>query len=91
MNLQIQPDNVRFRALAGAFECSGLATVLSVVRWVVVGISILALVLFSAVYRAIAKAVLPSAVDSDLIGWRFAGLLGVSIGGLLIYFGAVAL
>ena len=58
---------------------------------IVVGISTLALVLFPAVYRAIAKAVLPSAADSDLIGWRFVGLLGVSIGGLLIYFGAVAL
>jgi hypothetical protein len=76
---------------AGASEHSGLATVLSAVGWVVVGIGTLALVLFPAVYRTIAKAVLPSAADSDLIGWRFVGLLGVSIGGLLIYFGAVAL
>ena len=76
---------------SGASEHSGLATVLSVVGWVVVGISTLALVLFPAVYRAIAEAVLPSAADSDLIGWRLVGLLGVSIGGLLIYFGALAL
>ncbi len=76
---------------SGASEHSGLATVLSVVGWVVVGISTLALVLFPAVYRAIAEAVLPSAADSDLIGWRFVGLLGVSIGGILIYYGALAL
>jgi hypothetical protein len=76
---------------AGASEHGGLATVLSVVGWVVVGISALALVLFPGVYRAIAEAVLPSAADADLIGWRIVGLLGVSIGGLLIYFGAVAL
>jgi hypothetical protein len=76
---------------AGASEHNGLATVLSVVGWAVVGISTLALVLFPAVYRAIAEAVLPSAADSDLIGWRFMSLLGVSIGGLLIYFGALAL
>ena len=41
--------------------------------------------------RSIAEAVLPSAADADLSGWRIVGLLGVSIGGLLIYFGAVAL
>ena len=76
---------------SGASEHNGLATVLSVVGWVVVGISTLALVLFPAAYRAIAEAVLPSGADSDLIGWRLVGLLGVSIGGLLIYFGALAL
>jgi hypothetical protein len=53
--------------------------------------STLALVLFAAAYRAIADAVLPSAADADLIGWRIVDLLGVSIRGLLIYFGAVAL
>lgn len=76
---------------AGASEQSGLATVLSVVGWAIVGISTLALVLFPAAYRAIAEAVLPPAAEADLIGWRFLGLLGVSIGGLLIYFGALAL
>ncbi len=78
---------------AGASEHSGLATVLSLVGWVVVGISALALLLFPGIYRAIAEAILPSAADADadLIGWRILGLLGVSIGGLLIYYGAVAL
>jgi len=78
---------------AGASEHSGLATALSLVGWVVVGISALALVLFPGVYRAIAEAVLTSAADTDadLNGWRIVGLLGVSIGGLLIYFGASAL
>jgi hypothetical protein len=51
----------------------------------------LALVLFPAVYRAIAEEVLPSAADSDLIGSRFVGLLGVSTGGPLICFGPLAL
>ena len=77
--------------LGSASEPSGLATVLSGVGWAVVGISTLALVLFPAAYRAIAEAVLPSTADADLIGWRLVGLLGVSIGGLLIYFGALAL
>jgi hypothetical protein len=78
---------------AGASEHSGLATVLSLVGWVVVGISALALLLFPGIYRAIAEAILPFAADADadLIGWRILGLLGVSIGGLLIYYGAVAL
>lgn len=76
---------------AGASDHSGLATILWVFGWVVAGISTLALVLFPAVYRAIAKAVLPSTTDGDLFRWRFVGLVGVFIGGLLIYFGAVAL
>lgn len=78
---------------AGASEHSGLATVLSVVGWIIVGISSLALVLFPGPYRAIAEAVLPSAADADadLLGWRIVGLLGISVGAILIYFGAVAL
>ena len=76
---------------AGASEHSGLATILSVGGWAVAGTSTLALVLFPAVYRAIAEAVLPSDADADLTGWRILGLAGVFIGGLLIYFGALAL
>jgi len=76
----------------GASEHSGLATILSVAGWAVVGISTLALLLFPAAYQAIAEAVLPSSdIDEDLIGWRFLGLLGVIIGGLMIYYGALAL
>ncbi len=78
-------------AWAGALENNGLATILSVGGCAVVGISTLALVLFPAVYRAIAEAVLPSDTDADLTGWRILGLAGVIIGGLLIYFGALAL
>ena len=78
-------------AWAGASEHSGLATILSVVGWAVVGISTLALVLFPSVYRAIAEAVLPSDANPDLLGWRMLGLAGVIVGGLLIYFGALAL
>ena len=78
-------------AWAGSSEHSGLATILSVVGWAVVGISTLALVLFPAAYRAIAEAALPTDSDEDLIGWRFLGLFGVIIGGLLIYYGVLAL
>ena len=61
-------------------------------RWRgILGISTLALALFPAVYRAIAEAVLPSDTDADLTGWRILGLAGVIIGGLLIYFGTLAL
>jgi hypothetical protein len=78
--------------LAGASGHSGLATILSVAGWAVVGISTLALLLFPAAYRAIAVAVLPSSsINEELIGWRLLGLLGVIIGGLLIYYGALAL
>jgi hypothetical protein len=76
---------------AGASEHGGLATILLVIGWAVIGSSTLALVLFPATYRSIAEAVLPSDTDEDLIGWRFLGLLGVIIGGLLIYYGALAL
>ena len=79
-------------AWAGASEHGGLAAILSVVGWAIVGISTLTLVLFPGAYRAIAKAMLPTTdEDTDLTGWRFLGLLGTVIGGLLIYFGALAL
>ena len=78
-------------AWAGASEHGGLAMSLSVVGWAIVGISTLALLLFPAAYRSIAEAVLPTDADEDLAGWRFLGLLGVIIGGLLIYFGVLAL
>ena len=78
-------------AWAGALEHSGLVTILSVGGWAVVGISTLALVLFPAAYRAIAEAMLPSDANADLTRWRILGLAGVIIGGLLIYFGALAL
>jgi hypothetical protein len=76
---------------AGASEHSVLATILSVGGWAVVGMSTFALLLFPGVYRAIADAVLPSDLNASLIAWRILGLVGVIIGGLLIYFGALAL
>lgn len=76
---------------AGTSEYSGLATALSVIGWAAFGISTVALVLFPAVYQAIGEAVLPSDADADLTGWRIVGLAGVGIGGVLIYFGALAL
>jgi hypothetical protein len=78
-------------AVAGASEHGGLALLLSVVGWALVGTSTMVLLLFPAAYRSIAEAVLPSDKDEDLPGWRLLGLLGVVLGGLLIYSGVLAL
>lgn len=76
---------------ADTAENSGLATILRLGGWAIVAFSTPALVLFPMAYRAIAESVLPSSGDSDLAGWRLLGLIGVILGGLLIYFGALAL
>ncbi len=76
---------------AGASADSGLADVLSVFGWVIVGISTPALVLFPGAYLALANAILPSDPSASLTGWRLRGLAGVIAGVLLIYFGALAL
>jgi len=76
---------------AGASEDTGLATVLSVIGWAIVGFSAFALVLFPSVYQDLARALLPASESEDTTGWRVVGLAGVAIGGLLIYFGALAL
>ena len=78
-------------AVAGASEHGGLALLLSVVGWALVGMSTLALLLFPTAYRSIAEALLPSDEDEELTGWRFLGLVGIIIGGLLIYFRVLAL
>ena len=72
---------------AGASEHSGLATILSAVRWAVFAISTLALVLFPAVYRAIGESLLPSDTDADLTGWRILVLAGVVVGSLMLSLG----
>ncbi len=77
-------------AWAGASEDSGLATFLTIFGWGIVGISTLLLVLFPGAYRAIANPFLPSDTSSLLL-WRFAGLAGMAVGVLIIYFGALAL
>ena len=76
---------------AGASEDSGLATILLVGGWVVVGISTPALVVFPGVFRAIADAILPSDARPTPTWWRVRSLAGVAAGALLIYFGALAL
>ena len=78
-------------AWAGSSEYTGLATILRLGGWAIVAFSTPTLVLFPTAYRAIAESVLPSSSDSDLAGWRLLGLIGVILGGLLIYFGALAL
>ncbi len=77
-------------AWAGASEDSGLATFLTIFGWPTVGVSALLLVLFPGVYRAIANPFLPSDTSS-LFLWRFAGLAGMAVGVLIIYFGVLAL
>ena len=77
-------------AWAGASEASVLASIMTVFGWASIGMSTLLLVLFPGVYRAIANPFLPSDTD-NLFLWRFGGLVGVAIGGLLIYFGVLAL
>ncbi len=76
---------------AGASEESGLASVLSVVGWAFVVMSTLGLILFPAAYRAVANAFLPSEPSGSLTAWRIRGLIGVILGVLLIYFGALSL
>jgi hypothetical protein len=78
-------------AWAGASEDSGLAVFLTIFGWGILGISALLLVLFPGVYRAIADPFLPSDTGGSLFLWRFRGLAGSLIGGLIIYFGALAL
>ncbi len=78
-------------AWAGASEDSGLATFLRVFGWGFLGYSTLVLVLFPGIYRAMAKAFLPSDTSGSLSLWRFRGLAGTLVGVLLIYFGALAL
>ncbi len=76
---------------AGGTETSTLATVLLVLGWFVLVISVPALVLFPRVYMAIAEAVLPAETHTDMFGWRLLGLLGFVIGIGLFWFGWLAL
>ena len=76
---------------AGASEDSGLAAFLTVYGWGILGTSVLVLVLFPGVYRAMANRFLPSDTSDSLFLWRFRGLAGTLVGVLIIYFGARAL
>jgi hypothetical protein len=76
---------------AGSPEDSILAGFLTIFGWGVVGMSALLLLLFPGVYRAIATPFFPSDAPESLFLWRFGGLMGVIVGALLIYFGALAL
>ncbi len=78
-------------AWAGASEDSGLATFLTVFGWGILGNSVLVLMLFPGVYRAMANPFLPSDTSGSLFLWRFKGLAGTLVGVLIIYFGALAL
>ena len=76
---------------AGTSEDSGLATFLTVLGWVMLVISALALVLFPGVYHTIANPFMPSVTSGSLFLWRVRGLAGILAGVLIIYFGVLAL
>ena len=78
-------------AWAGATAYGTLASVLFVWGWAMIGFALLALLLFPGWYRGLVGAILPDAVSRDLPGWRLLGLLGTSIGVLMIYAGVAAL
>ena len=76
---------------AGDSQHSELATILWLAGWAIVGVSTPLLLFFPSLYRAIVESMLPSDGDADMTGLRILGLASVVIGGLLIYFGALAL
>ena len=76
---------------ASASEDSGLGTFLTIFGWGILVVSALLLVLFPGVYRAIANPFMPSDTSGFFL-WRFAGLGGtLLVGVLIIYFGVLAL
>ena len=77
-------------AWAGATQDSTLAFFLSVAGWAFVGISAVA-VLVPGACRAYVHTIHPTDVGASLSLWRFGGLKGVVVSGLLIYFGLLAL
>ena len=72
---------------AGDSETSALATALGVIGWAIVVVGALGLVLFPRVYMGIAEPVLPTDLNAGMFGWRIIGMLGVLLGGRVIWFG----
>ena len=68
-----------------------LAFILFLLGLATVGIATPWLVLFPGTYRALVNAIVPSDASGSLILWRMAGLAGLILSVLLIYFGARAL
>ena len=68
-----------------------LALILFLLGLAFVGIAAPWLVLFPGAYRALVNAIVPSDASGSLILWRMAGLAGLILSVLLIYFGARAL
>ncbi len=68
-----------------------LALILFLLGLASVGIAAPWLVLFPGAYRALVNAIVPSDASGSLIFWRMAGLAGLILSLLLIYFGARAL
>ncbi|MBN4046874.1 hypothetical protein JYT90_00995 [bacterium AH-315-P07] len=70
---------------------SGLATVLFYVGIIFVGMSTFLLLLFPGIYRSMVESMMPEDTEGVMIFIRYKGLSGIVIGGLFIYFGALAL
>ena len=75
---------------AGLTEETALAAILGIVGLVAVGIAAV-VVLFPGAFRVLAMSVLDSPLGGALLLWRVAGLAGLIISLLFIYFGALAL
>jgi len=78
-------------AWAGASEHSLLARVLFWFGWLTLAGTTPVLMLFPKFYRSLAALFLPPDDAASFTGLRVVGLLGVAVGGVLIYFGALAL
>ena len=72
---------------AGASEDTGIATLLFVLGIFIVAVTIPMLVVFPRAYMDLAAMFLPAEDDSDFVGWRLLGLVGVVIGGAFILAG----
>ncbi len=75
---------------AGTTEDSTLASLLTLVGLVISPIATL-VVIFPGGYRELARAILPALDDESLPGWRLIGILGTSVGLVVIYVGVLAL
>jgi hypothetical protein len=76
--------------MAGMTEDSAFAGLVTVVGWWICAIGTL-VVVFPAWYRELAHALLPAVQEERLPGWRLLGILGTSVGLLLIYVGVRSL
>ena len=72
----------------GGFSDNGnLAAFLLVVGTFLLLVAVPWLLFFPQTYKELVDAFVPEKLDSNLLGWRLLGLVGVLIGGLIFYVG----